>query len=378
MTRITIRILLCLILLTATSLDVFAADDKSSASTTALTTTKSNRSKPVDVDKAMAAVLRKAVIAGTLDRALAQFGNLVGVPVVTNWTALEKAGVKRTARVSVRLEKTAANKVLDVILVRVAKKGKPLTWHAYKGVIVVSTQKQTLARKASVRAKRAAAPPSKKVTATRLKNYSFTKEPLANVIDSLRRATGLNFHVNWRSLETAGIEKDTPITLVLKNVSASRALDMITEQLSTDKDKLESIYWLVDRGVLSIASGNALNAKTRVTVHDVADLLLTPPNFKGPRLGRSVRGAGNSSSQDQGIFEVNDSKTTEPDSSAADRREAAKKSLEDIIKDSIGEEMWISGGGKGSIKFFRNQMIISQTLLGYKLMANAGVINVFK
>ena len=62
---------------------------------------------------------------------------------------------------------------------------------------------------------------------------------------------------------------------------------------------------------------------------------------------------------------------------AAETRNQAKSSLEKIIKDSIGEEMWKSGGGKGSVRFFRNKMIISQTLLGYTLMNKAGVINAF-
>ena len=63
--------------------------------------------------------------------------------------------------------------------------------------------------------------------------------------------------------------------------------------------------------------------------------------------------------------------------SAAETRTRTKNSLEKIITDSIGEEMWITGGGKGSVRFFRNKLIISQTRLGYMLMKNAGVLNAF-
>jgi len=63
---------------------------------------------------------------------------------------------------------------------------------------------------------------------------------------------------------------------------------------------------------------------------------------------------------------------------AAETREQTKNALQKIITDSIGEEMWIDGGGKGSVRYFRNKLIISQTKLGYMLMKQAGVLNGFK
>ena len=43
-----------------------------------------------------------------------------------------------------------------------------------------------------------------------------------------------------------------------------------------------------------------------------------------------------------------------------------------------GGEMWTDGGGKGSVRYFRNKLIISQTRLGYILMKKAGVLDGFK
>ena len=40
--------------------------------------------------------------------------------------------------------------------------------------------------------------------------------------------------------------------------------------------------------------------------------------------------------------------------------------------------MWTDGGGKGSVRYFRNKLIISQTRLGYMLMKKAGVLDGFK
>ena len=336
--------------------------------------------KPLpDVKKALATELPKAVVGGTFSQALAQFGTLIDIPVMADWSGLEGAGVKRTTKVSVRVpKKISAEKLLEMILVRVAVKGKPLSWYISNGVLIVATQQRVLGRKSLEQVRNIRPRTDNKITTTTFREHSFKNEPLKNVIETYRQATGVNFHVNWRSLQNVGIDREEPITLVVKNVSISRAMDLVTDQLSEGKDKFESVYWRINRGVVTMSTGHALNTKTVVTIHDVGDLLFAAPNFKGPRLGRSIKGAGNRDNE-QGIFDIGatgGTDTTEKED-AAETRNQAKSSLEKIIKESIGEEMWISGGGKGSVRFFRNRMIISQTLLGYTLMKEAGVINAF-
>ena len=371
----------CLIALFALSFSSVTAPAVDKGGKPAGTAAK-KKSKPVpDVNKALATELPKAVIGGTFSQALAQFGNLIDIPVVADWSGLKAAGVKRTTKVSVRMpKKISAEKLLELVLMRVAAKGKPLSWYVTNGVLVVATQQQVLGRKTLAAVRNVRPRTGKKVTTTTFREHTFNKEPLKNVIETYRQATGANFHVNWRALQNVGIDREEPITLVVKNVSISRALDMVTDQLSEGKDKFESVYWLINRGVVSITTGHALNAKTIITIHDVGDLLFAAPNFKGPRLGRSTRGAGDQTSDQTGIFDVGAGGGTGDGiekEDAAETRNQAKASLEKIIKDSIGEEMWISGGGKGSVRFFRNKMIISQTMLGYTLMKEARVINAF-
>jgi hypothetical protein len=341
-----------------------------------------DKSKPKsipNVKKALAGELPKAALGGTLDQAVSQFGRLIDIPVIVDWATVTATGVKRTTKISVRVSrKLTAEKLLELLLMRVSKKGKPLSWYVNHDVLVVTTQDRVLGYKARERVKSARPKTTKKMTTTVFKEHSFKDEPLKNVIDFYRQATGSNFHVNWKSLQNVGIDRDEPITLVLKGVSVSRALDMVTDQLSAGKDKFESVYWRVDRGVVTISTGHAMNTRNIVTTFEVADLLFAAPNFEGPRLGRSVKGAGDSSSNSQGIFDTTGSGDGIEKEDASETRAQAKSSLEKIIIDSIGEEMWTSGGGKGSVKFFRNKMIISQTLLGYTLLKQAGVINAFK
>jgi hypothetical protein len=341
------------------------------------------KAKPaVNITKALAGELPKAVMGGKLSEVLVQFGQLIDVPVIANWPDLQATGVKRSTNVAVRVgKKISAEKLLSMILMRVAKKGSPLSWYESNGVLVVATQRTVLGRKTRVHVTaKKTKDRDRRITSTALRTHSFKNEPLKDVIEFYRNLTGVNFHVSWKSLQNVSIDNEEPITLIAKGISISRALDMITAQLSEGKDKYESVYWMIDRGVVTITSGHALNTTSVVTMHQVGDLLFSPPNFKGPRLGRSTKGAGDQSSSEMGLFDpasTSGGDSTEEGESAAETREKTKSALEKIIIDSIGEEMWIPGGGKGSVRFFRNNLIISQTRLGYMLMKKAGVLNAF-
>ncbi len=339
---------------------------------------KTTKSQPVtapaapDIDKIMAAALRHVVLTGTLKDALDQFSRLVGVPVFTDWGILEAVGVKRTAAVSLRVDKVRADQVLESLLVRVAKKGKPLAWYVDRGLVIVTTQQRVLARKRRAQAGQAyrgriirRAPRGKP------HGFQFENTPLVDVLAAFREAIGANFHVNWRSLKAVGIDRNTPVTLKLKGASIWRALDLVIEQLSEGRNKYESVYWIIDGGVLSIATGNSFNNKTRITVHDVADLLAAVPNFKGPRMKLSQAGEDKEGEGDTLFDSDEDTESTE--TGGAQTREAIQQTLTEIIKDSIGHDIW-APQGKGSIRFLGNQIVISQTLLGYKLMQKAGAI----
>ena len=56
--------------------------------------------------------------------------------------------------------------------------------------------------------------------------------------------------------------------------------------------------------------------------------------------------------------------------SAAAQRQRTREALIGVIKDAIGQDMW-QPLGKGSIRIVRNKLIISQTLLGFKLLDQA-------
>ncbi len=193
----------------------------------------------------------------------------------------------------------------------------------------------------------------------------------------VREAINVNFNVNWKSLEDAGIAKDTQITLDVRDVSYGRLLDLILDQVNGGKDKLSRVYWVIDDGVVTIATGNALNEQVLTKVVDISDLLHVTPNFSGPVMdlsntlanvaGNGSGGSGGGSGLFQGNQQGTNTNTDTDSTNMAEARQKLRDTIMESIKGSIGDDMW-KPDGKGSISIVGSKMVISQTLLGFKLM----------
>ena len=202
---------------------------------------------------------------------------------------------------------------------------------------------------------------------------------LSNVISFIRDVSGVSVHVNWRSLQLAGITRDTPVTLKARNVTVAQVLNLITEDLSPGLDKFSRVYWIVDGGIVRVATGSTFNQQLRTRTFDVGDLLLIVPNHDAPALDFGTdRNNDQNRNSDNGnsIFDDNnddndDNNDNNDEESLAQQRRKIRESLTQAIKDAIGEDMW-QPQGKGSIRIFRKQLIVSQTLLGFELLRRAG------
>jgi hypothetical protein len=95
----------------------------------------------------------------------------------------------------------------------------------------------------------------------------FDNTALSDVIDFLHDATRANIVVDWRSIEAAGIERSTPITLNLRNVSFKDALTHALRDLG--------LIYKAENGIVQITIVPAAPqpAKVVVRAYDVADLL---------------------------------------------------------------------------------------------------------
>ena len=317
---------------------------------------------------------------GTLDDAMAKLSDASGLKIQVDWDTMKSTGIDRKAVVAYSTANATVEQLLEMALARAAAKDHPLAWYLEGDVVRVTTQAKVLYRHDLPVAENAPArAPRAKAAAAR--NIKFDNTPLSDVLTYIREATKVNFDINWKSLEESGVTKETPITIEARDITHARLLDMVLDQVSSGKDRLSRVYWVINDGVVTVASGNALNNDMITKVVDVSDVLVLVPNIPGPVLdlaqstpsstgGSSSTGGGNGGN---GLFGQggNGAEPIAVEDSPAVARQKLRDNLIQAIKDSIGEDMW-KPDGKGSISMVGSKMVISQTLLGFKLMENAG------
>ena len=316
-------------------------------------------------------------ISTTLKDAIQHYAKLAEVKIEVDWPALRAAGVKEDARVTLKVPlRATVGQVLDLTLAQVAQPGRPLAWCADNDGVWVSSQIDVMYRGQLVRRYAASRPAGPAPTTAA--EFDFEKVAVDKVFDFLHNLSGVNFVVNWRSLEQAGIARDTPVSLKARDISIARALDLVLDQLNAGRGRFECVYWVIDEGVVSVATGAALNTELRVRTWDVSDLLLVIPSAQRPALAGAAgpsgprTDSGNTGRQESDnlfVRPANGGAANRPDDPAA-LRQAQADNLVGMIKDSIGEDMW-QPTGKGNIRILRGQMIITQTPLGFKLLQEA-------
>jgi len=183
----------------------------------------------------------------------------------------------------------------------------------------------------------------------------FNANRLENVIEYLRNVTGANFFVQWRSLEAAGIAKDTPITMQLQNVAADKALRLILDEAGGD---LVNLDFTVDEGVVIIATKEFLAQKTAIRTYDIRDLTFQVPTYNDPpefdltQVASDTDGGGG-----QSIFsDVGDD--------AIDQLSPEERTIEimDLIRNSVDPDEWRQAGGlTSSMEELNGSLIVNTT-----------------
>jgi len=97
---------------------------------------------------------------------------------------------------------------------------------------------------------------------------------LSDVVDLLRDRGGENIFVNWRSLKTAGIDRDTPIFADIGDMPLKQAVDNVLAAAPRPDDKLD---WDYDDEVISIAMSTDLPPFQLTRLYDVRDLVNAGP-----------------------------------------------------------------------------------------------------
>jgi hypothetical protein len=165
---------------------------------------------------------------------------------------------------------------------------------------------------------------AKAVLERQLPAVNFQMVNLSDALDFIRDVSAANIHVNWKALDKAGVTRETPINLQVRQVSVGKVLNLI---LSDASDTVK-LGWTLDDGVIEISTTEALDRQTEIKVYEVRDLL--------------------------------------------DPRAIEKKgeTLSTMISLSIAPNSWKDAGGIGGIKFTDGKLVITQTRENHQAIQN--------
>jgi hypothetical protein len=180
-----------------------------------------------------------------------------------------------------------------------------------------------------------------------LPELKFDAAAFSDVMESLRDQTHLNLLVDWRALESAGIDRNTPVTTRVRNVKFSKALRIILDHVGGDTVKLG---YAIDGNVLNVSTADALAKDTVTRVYDIRDLIIEIPNFtEAPNF--SI-----------GDAHYPQSRPSKQPVSEDDRRAERIKEITDLVKETVDADSWRENGGSvGSIRVLQGQLIVTQT-----------------
>jgi len=182
----------------------------------------------------------------------------------------------------------------------------------------------------------------------------FQANRFENVIEYFRNVTGANIYVQWRTLEAAGISRETPVTMQM-NVSAEKALRLILDDVGGD---LVNLSYSIDEGVVVIATEEFLAKETELQTYDIKDLVVQIPSFdQAPEfdLNQIASDAGDTGGGGS-IFDD----TTEDDQLSVPRSERIQRIM-DLIRSSIDPDNWRQNGGLTSSMEELNGVLIVNT-----------------
>lgn len=192
----------------------------------------------------------------------------------------------------------------------------------------------------------------------------FDAVPLEEAIGYVRDIANVNLQVDWKTLELAGIDKRTPVTFHLTNITVERAIRTILREAGNGT----ALAMDVEDNVVEITTQEAADRILVTEVYDIRDLQFKPLDAgEAPQIqfqleavnrGGGAGGGGNNLFSNTGS-QVQQAKT-------ADQR---GQELADLITAVVRPEVWSVNGGPASIRYYNGTLVVSaprsvQALIG--------------
>jgi Flp pilus assembly secretin CpaC len=205
----------------------------------------------------------------------------------------------------------------------------------------------------------------------RLPELRFDNVAFGDVVDALRDMTGANVFVEWRTLEAAGIDRTTPVTVTrLTNIRFEKALRTILDEVGGGVTPLD---FSIDEGLIRISTKEQIGQQVQLIVYDVSDLIFRPLDAGDPpnlefqlepveRGGGGGGGGGNLFGGGGAGGQGGQQGERTPDEILTD--------LQQLIESLVTPDQWQTNGGAGNIRPVRagssNSLIVTATRTSHR------------
>ena len=206
----------------------------------------------------------------------------------------------------------------------------------------------------------------------------FADTPFSSVVEFFQTETKLPFYVDWKSLEAAepALSKDSTVTLTMPApISWASALDMVlrsTEEgdAAASRDGMANRPdWMVEDGMIVIASATELALRRVTIVYDIRDLLYLVPYFDnapdfnvGAALDAGSGGGGGGGGQGGGGGGGGSLFGSGGDAGIEDERQQTLTRLKELIKYLVPEAQWEAGNlNESRLDDFAGNLIVTAT-----------------
>ncbi len=187
---------------------------------------------------------------------------------------------------------------------------------------------------------------------------NFADNTLQQALDYFAQMTALDMDVDWESLEEIGIDRETTVTLSLKQANARTVLERLLDKVSADP--VTQADWAVVDGMLQVASEDRIRRNVVLEIYDIRDLVFEVPDYdEAPEIDlQSVLQSSQGGGGGQSPFQNTNQQQQQDRLPLEERIEQIKE----IIYSNIDEESWPQGGGtEGAMYDLNGQLLIRNT-----------------
>lgn len=193
-------------------------------------------------------------------------------------------------------------------------------------------------------------------------SIKFEANRLEDVMSFIQQLTGADMDIMWLEGNASdGLDKETPITIEVKNVTALLLLEKVIAKAQADSLAGANGWQMADTGEIQVGPKSRLNAFRRVEIYDINDLLLEIPDYdNAPEfdlsqvLQQSGGGGGGGGGQSPFQYQENNN-----DEDRVPRSERAEE-LKSLITELVEFDQWVDNGGDAaSIRYWQGSFIVN-------------------